>query len=107
ALESLKAKASILEAGKAAASGKGPKDLDVKDVVDILIHAVAMTVDVTDRDHPMLLTYDYDNNVYTYSDSILDVYIVTIMGSTTETIKRSVIISLMGRRREKIGRAHV
>lgn len=100
ALESLKAKASILEAGKAAASGKGSKALDVKDVVDILIHAVAMTVDVTDRDHPMLLTYDYDNNVYTYSDSILVEYIVTIMGSTTETIKRSVIISLMGRRRE-------
>ena len=86
----------------ARAEAKQSTKITPSDLVDLLRNTVAFSASGRDDDSRTLLTYDYDNNVYTYSDSILREYITHIMGSVTNTLIQNVADSLLGYWRELV-----
>ena len=99
AMTALTKKKLLLLAAKENEGASNPK-IDLADCLNILKSTVAFTVDAANRESPSLLTYDYDNRVYTYSDAILNEYIVTLMGTVSRSSLQSVTMSLLGSRRE-------
>ena len=99
AMTALSKKKLLLLAAKENEGASNPK-IDLADCLNILKSTVAFTVDAANRESPSLLTYDYDNRVYTYSDAILNEYIVTLMGTVSRSSLQSVTMSLLGSRRE-------
>lgn len=98
AMEALKKKKIQYEVNQD--SGGKTGKLDTAVVVEILRSTVAFTVDTANASNPSLLTYDYDNHVYVYGDSIVNEYVVTLMGSASRSQLQTIVTSLIGRRRE-------
>lgn len=97
ALTVLKRKGDALRAQKAEA--KKAEKLDLTEIVTLLRKTVAMVVTGEEQGQPTLLTYDYDEKIYTYSEHILAEYIAQLTGNATQNMITSVSTSLLGFKR--------
>lgn len=80
------------------------KSLKIKDIVNIIINNVAITrvIDPSsdNTSNAAIAFYNYDTKIYEYSTSVLNEYIVAILGEVNQNILKSTLMTLEGRHRE-------
>lgn len=87
-------------AQKSAHGGKGSNSLNVADIAWIIAKTVALTVVPSGESGKFsLAVYDYDRKVYTLmTETILNDYMVLLMGVSSQSQLKSLIMTLEGRR---------
>lgn len=78
----------------------GKKTLDIGDVADILIDTVAFTA-FGSTNHTSKITnlviYNYDSCIYEFDTHLLNVYIVELLGYSSESLIRNLSLTLIGK----------
>lgn len=75
-------------------------NLTIEEQLQILISTCAFTVNPAGGAKSALLTYDYDNKIYTYSNHILAEYIAALTGHVSRSVLQTFQMSLVALSRE-------